>query len=164
MSRLWSVLLIAASTAVGILDAQVGLGLLPTQVQNRQYSTTPPNEPKYQTVQYKPSIYRVEQLKPNELQTVGVINLFPSSDIAYQTWETSTIASQTFYNMTTEYMTTLNTSLEMSTVISSATPYPLVPTYIDAVEYMHETQIWYNAKNMSSINRTEIVDNDLPYF
>jgi len=162
MSRLWSVLLIAATTAIGSLGDPVDLQ--PSQVHHRQYRTAPPNEIKYQNVQYQPSIYRIEQLKPNELQTVGVINLFPSSDIAYQTWATSTVANQTMYNVTTDYMTTLNTSLELSTVISSATPYPLVPTYIDNIEYMHETLIWYNNKNMSSINRTEIVDNELGYF
>ncbi|CAL4133776.1 unnamed protein product [Meganyctiphanes norvegica] len=162
MSCFWSVLVFAACTAVGILGDPAGL--LPTQVQNMQYRTAPPNEAKYQKVQYQPSIYRVVQLKPNEFETVGVLNLFPSSDVAYQTWATSSIANVTIANQTTDYMTTLNSTLELSTIISSATPFPLVPTYIDAVEYMHETQLWYDNGRNSSIIRTEVVDNDLPYF
>jgi len=162
MSSLWSVLLLVASITIGILGDPAGM--MPAQVQSRQYRTVPPNEVKYQKLEYQPSIYRVEQLQPNEFQTVGVINLFPSSDVAYQTWATSTTVNQTVHNMTTEYATIHNTTVEVSTILSSATPFELVPTFIDAVEYMHETQLWYNGKNITSINRTEIVDNDLPYF
>lgn len=161
MSCLWSVLLFAACATLGIEGDLAGL--VAVQVAKPLYRTAPPVEPKYQSVQYHPSHYRVLEVAPNEHQTIGVINLFPSSDVAFQTYDYSTWVNQTIHNMTTEYMTTVNTTVEFSTIITSATPIPVQATFVDPVEYQHETLIWYKGNISSPILRTEIVENDLPF-
>lgn len=161
MSCSWSILLFAAWATLGIQGDFAGI--MPIQVQKPLYRTAPPVEPKYQSVQYQPNFYRVMQVADNEHQTIGVVNIYPSSDVAFQTYDYSTALNQTIYNSTTEYMTTVNTTIEYSTRMTSATPIPVQATFVDPIEYMHETLLWYEGNISTPIERTEIVDNDLPF-
>ena len=90
----------------------------------------------------------------------GVINLWPSQEVKYQTWEYTSVLNDTIDYAKSEYATVLNSTMEINKTLFSNTTHYDKTEYQNLNDYLHETLVYTNKLN---ITQTEIVDNNLPF-